>query len=257
MLCNSCNKMINDDMKFCPYCGTETGNGGERVPFALKSEIDKSMERKNFDLVWNEILNKNNAYAEYKYEKFFHDVVRDVQNIDDFKAVTKKILYYGKNGCLYAVYLYGMALIWSYEERDMLKGRDFLGGYEQVTQGEKFVLEMAQRGQISAQATVGMWYKNGEHGCLKNDIKSYKLLKSAADKLHPTAMYELGVSYQNGELGLRQNADLADTYMERAAYFGFYKAKGVLKDHILVDNKRQQYISSIVERYKPLLSNLS
>ena len=56
-------------------------------------------------------------------------------------------------------------------------------------------------------------------GCTRK-IKAYKMLRKAADKLHPAALYQLAISYAKGELGLEEDYDKFFEYIEKAAFFG-------------------------------------
>ncbi len=220
MDCKNCYKQIPSNSDYCMFCGTPQKDDLERNNNISKTDVDVAMEKKDFKFIWDAILNQNNSYAEYKYESFFLDIMRKVRDMDEFEGCTRKIKALAEKGYKYPLYLYGMALIEAHKEHGIFSGRYLMGNSKKEEEGIEIVITMAKAGQTSAEKMYGIWCKHGINGQTKNDIKAYKMLRKAADKLHPAALYQLAISYAKGELGLEEDYDKFFEYIEKAAFFG-------------------------------------
>lgn len=253
MICENCKLGIKEEMKFCPFCGMQIDEAAVKVNITQKLEIDRAMEEKNFKFIWDKILNEKNAYAEYKYKLFFEGLIEKINTPQDFNQCTEKILYLAKKGYAYPYYLYGHSLMWAYQEHGLISGaRYFMTNPDKVREGRNIVLKMAECGQTSAQAVVGFWCINGYEEQIKNDIKAYKMLKAAADKLHPAAMYHLAVSYINEDMGLKYNKEISNKYLERAAFFGVGKVVEKLGEYT-IEEGQDVVLSDTVKKYRDIL----
>ena len=84
---------------------------------------------------------------------------------------------------------------------------------------------LQRRGDIEAQAAVGLMYDIGEGATLQNFEEAVKWYTSAAKAGHPGAQYRLGIMYAEGRGVAIQNYSLAYMWISLAATQGDEEVK--------------------------------
>ena len=101
-----------------------------------------------------------------------------------------------------------------------------------VKQSDKKAIEYyemaAKKGNANAQATLGVFYRHGNHGLTQSSKRAIEFYRLAAHQGHPTAQLNLGVIYANGE-GIEQSNSKARELWTKAAAQGHENAIQYLK----------------------------
>ena len=89
--------------------------------------------------------------------------------------------------------------------------------------GEEILARARKRVELKdpiALFNLGMSYRSGQLGLPMDQAKCIDLLREAADLGLTTAQYQIGCFYDNGEMGLEQNKEEANKYWVKAAEGG-------------------------------------
>ena len=132
------------------------------------------------------------------------------------------------------------------------------GEYRECFSG---ILQAARVGNIWAQETIGIMYKNG-HGTEANTKKSIRWLERAAEKQRPLAQHYLGVIYYKGD-GIYKDFVKASMYLSLAIINytnGSYKDRAILDRnnvHIRLSDGEKRRSQRLVKKYLELFKTES
>lgn len=164
------------------------------------------------EMVW-EMLNPENGYVEWELTRYYEKLTQPFIDRKDFARIEKKLAYVyeqAEAGNLYAEYLVNDIKRNCYSKS---------GDNRRVIRIDERLLELAEKGQISASASVGFYYYHG-YGYFKQDYgRAFEMLEYAAEKNHPTGMAWLGSMYREG-IGVKADRNQAYKWLKLAAYYG-------------------------------------
>ena len=81
-----------------------------------------------------------------------------------------------------------------------------------------------KKGKAWAQHDMGWYYRNGLHGLTQSHVMAFKLYEKAVQQGHPSAMFNLGTMYANGQ-GTDPSKEKANAYYKMAAERGHAAAQ--------------------------------
>lgn len=172
--------------------------------------------------VW-EMLDGNNGYVEWKLTEYYNGLVEAFIDRRDYARIEKKLEYAYRQADLqnlYALYLVNDIKRQCYS-KDNNKSK--------IIRVDEKLLELAEKGQISACASVGFYYYHG-YGYFRQDYeRAFEMLEYASEKNHPMGMAWLGSMYLYG-LGMQKDKEEAYKWLKLAAYYGQAYAVKELKN---------------------------
>lgn len=172
-----------------------------------KDMIDAALAKESFEDVWNEV-ERGYAYAEYALEKFYEKKCQNDISANDIQGMEQKmsdVIKKAKAGNLCAQY------IWASLNCNISNRKE-----ESVRQ----ILELANKGNISAISLKGFWGIKRYNNATKNQEEGIKCLQIGAKHYHPTALAWLGSCYRTGTCIGKSDLDKARKYLELASKYG-------------------------------------
>ncbi len=200
------------------YALSEKKQMGDGIDNQLKNnafneaKVNDLLEKGQAEEVWK-MLDGNNGYVEWKLTEYYNGLVEAFIDRRDYARIEKKMEYAYRQADLqnlYALYLVNNIRRQCYS-KDNNKGK--------VIRVDEKLLELAEKGQISACASVGFYYYHGYGYFMQDYGRAFEMLKYASEKNHPVGMAWLGSMYQYG-LGVQKDRDKAYKLLKLAAYYG-------------------------------------
>lgn len=189
--------------------------------------VDQYIKTGNFEQVWG--LQKNQcAYAEYALLRYYMDTYESVIKTGDLGAISEKIsdvIERANNQDLFAQYLVVFIRYETIRSRSILRNEKNDKEYIQA------VFELANYGVLSAigrRGSIGCIVRE-LYNIVDTQEQSLLYLKFAADRGDVSASASLGAYYRTGKYGLPVNLQKAEYYLARSAECRHPKAIEELK----------------------------
>ena len=189
--------------------------------------VDQYIKTGNFEQVWG--LQKNQcAYAEYALLRYYMDTYESVIKTGDLGAISEKIsdvIERANNQDLFAQYLVVFIRYETIRSRSVLRNEKNDKEYIQA------VFELANYGVLSAigrRGSIGCIVRE-LYNIVDTQEQSLLYLKFAADRGDVSASASLGAYYRTGKYGLPVNLQKAEYYLARSAECRHPKAIEELK----------------------------
>lgn len=178
--------------------------------------VDQYIKTGNFEQVWG--LQKNQcAYAEYALLRHYMDTYESVIKTGDLGAISEKIsdvIERANNQDLFAQYLVVFIRYETIRNRSALRNEKNDKEYIQA------VFELANYGVLSAigrRGSIGCVVNRDLYKIADTQEQSLQYLKFAADRGDVSASASLGTYYRKGKYGLPVNLQKAEYYLARSA----------------------------------------
>lgn len=195
--------------------------------------VDQYIKTGNFEQVWG--LQKNQcAYAEYALLRYYMDTYESVIKTGDLGAISEKIsdvIERANDQDLFAQYLVVFIRYETIRSRSALRNEKNDKEYIQA------VFELANYGVLSAigrRGSIGCVVNRDLYKIADTQEQSLQYLKFAADRGDVSASASLGAYYRTGKYGLPVNLQKAEYYLARSAECRHPKAikeLNLLKEH--------------------------
>lgn len=211
MNCKNCGKIISDFMNFCPYCGHLEGKSVKIKNVAEgKENIEALFQDERYDEILELAIQGNNI-AKCYYVNYVMSIANKSQLNDDsdFKTNLKN-----KKSSLFPTTALGIYLFYHGK-------KGFLGitDDESMNEGRNLVKKNARNDEPAAMTILAEWLLLGE-GENKDVSAAYRMMKAAAEKNYPPALYQLGWWHYKGIAGISKNEEQGYELIEKAAFLG-------------------------------------
>lgn len=181
----------------------------------IREPIDEAIKANELESVWNSV-NNGSVYAAYALEKHYLKVVF-AKCISDYNIVLMDVYIHdikkrADAGSKFAEYLVASIQydMYSKDNRDKEKSK----------MAVEAILELADRGNLSAITLKGLWGSRGHNNATVNKKEAIELLEKAAKAEHPNALAWLGSYYRTGKKGVAKNREKAEYLLELASDYG-------------------------------------
>lgn len=194
---------------------------------AIKVKIDKAIEEKNFEFVWNEI-EKRNAYAEYALETYYTTLCKGVTERERFKQLIYDIYVKMEDDEYLDARIYAMYLSCHMTYLFLIESDGEEADKKRVV--EAIVQNLADKYEtISPIVQKGIWGIKGLYHATKSMEEAIECLKKGVEFSHPKALVELAVCYIEGKGGLPKDKEKAIEYLKKASDLGYTRANEELE----------------------------
>lgn len=221
MKCKNCGKSINDNIKFCPYCGCNLNDGTE---YRGLSEDNQKAEKLFKQGKYNDLLDmaiSENMVAKGLYIQYAESEA-DKGMMKNYEYTLSELIKKSKCGEPFAMAAYG-DFLYNVSKKGFLFNSDTNG----MEKGASLVKRAASSDEPAALTIMSLWLMRGTEYA-KDELKGYKYMKQAADICYPPAMYYLGYWHYKGTHNVTKNVNLGYDYIERAAFFGNKYARDMM-----------------------------
>ena len=211
MNCKNCGKIISDFMNFCPYCGHLEGKTVSINNIAKdKENIETLFQEERYDEILEYAIQGSNIAKSY-YINYVISMADEPQWTDDedFKNNLKK-----RKNSLFPTTALGVYLFYHGK-------KGFLGITDDasIDNGRNLIQQNARNDEPAAMTIFAKWLLHGE-GVDKDAFSAYRMMKAAAEKDYPPAIYQLGTWHYDGIEGISKNEEHGYELVEKAAFLG-------------------------------------
>ncbi|MBP3609230.1 MAG: zinc-ribbon domain-containing protein [Lachnospiraceae bacterium] len=208
MNCPKCNKIIHENMRFCPYCGAKMKEGirsknYDREDILIRTYVKQKQYSKILDMAL-----KGNVCAEYVY--ITNTIGEENWHIGnkDYKMLSAL--------CPNAV---AMAIISIVGLFTVIENKTSIAN-ETLEKYCSMVEQAAENGDPAALWAMGRFYLgtiSNKYG--RNEMKVYRYMNLAIDKKYPQAMMDLGSWHYTGENGMDKDEDRGILLFYKGMYY--------------------------------------
>lgn len=222
MNCQKCQRIIHENMKFCPYCGEKARKDVRNKNYDKEDILIRSYaKQKQYSKILDLAL-QGNAYAEYAYITKTIGKENWHMGNEDYKTLN--------NLCPnpVAMAIIGIVGIFTVLEKRTTISKELLDKYINMIE------QSSEKEDPAALWAMGRFYLGTITAKYKrNEMKVYRYMTLAADKKYPQAMLDLGIWHCTGENGMDKDEDKGLPSL----YKGLYYAEAIAFDKTPEDAK--------------------